>query len=173
MDREALSDNPNIPNSKAALERYRYLCAIVERKTIPADIIKICRSQSRLAAWSFPQRRIFPVSLNTLKAAADREIEDGGWAGLDGIRLKVSKIQRKSSISRVDRQAAEIKRLRNQLDESVRIRATLNRAYFDALTLLQAAVTRDVSLAAQLERHTATFGEALGLRVLSGVKDGE
>lgn len=172
MGRDSVAGSGDISNDRSAMERYRYLSALVDRKDVPSAIVEMCRSQSRLAAWNVPERNISPMSLNTLKAAADREIEDGGWANLNALRLQIARTPRQRSVSRVDAQSSEIKRLRTRLDESARARAVLNRAYFDALTLLQASAARDEVLAAQLERHNATYQEVFGLRIVTGGRDG-
>ncbi|MBN8240581.1 hypothetical protein JF541_15580 [Marinobacter hydrocarbonoclasticus] len=173
MARDSSSNGASLSCERVAYVRYRYLCSIAERQIIPDEIVEICKRQSRLAAWSVPNQRIRPVSLNTLKIAADREIEEGGWARLDALRRSISRHLVNRPVSKSDAQKAEINRLRNQLEEAARARAILNRAYFDALNLLQAAAVRDEMLRAQLERHDATFKDLLGLRVVSGGKDGE
>ncbi len=173
MARDPSSKGTSLSYERVAYERYRYLCSFAERQTIPHEIVEICKRQSRLAAWSVPSRNIRPVSLNTLKAAADREIEEGGWDRLNAVRLSVARHSVNRPASRADAQTAEINRLHNLLDEAARTRAMLNRAYFDALTLLQAAAVRDEPLSTQLERHNATFKDVFGLRVVSGGKDAE
>lgn len=134
-------------------------------------LLAACMNQSTLASFELREFGVINMSLNTLKASANRRIP-GGWRRLDELRrnvrsntVKTTEVRNKTSS---DNRKLEVQLLKERLDHAIRTRAILLRAYMDALTILRGAALKDELTSNQLERHSATFAPALGLPVTKG-----
>ena len=154
-----------------ALARLRLLDAALGRPNrVPTEWTKACASQGSLAALDLPKEGIAPVSLNTLKKAADLAIEHGGWHELDKKRKALFRRVNSTRIERRERKknsaARKAASFETQLSQERRARAVLNRAYVELYKKLEAVAENDSNLARQLERHAATFAVPQRLEVV-------
>src|ERR1700730_7066704 len=136
---------------------------------------KNCQTQVTLSKFSLPSRKIKPLALNTLKAAADTVIENGGWAKLDSKRkeiyhstfLKGERRRTKDSIlkSSQDRLKSEKEKNRVMLLERVVTVA----AYRDLVAAVLEYSNTNPGLMERLKRHEATFD----IKIISNLSGGE
>jgi hypothetical protein len=159
--------------SSAAIASARNLWTVLcqmssgKKLTAPRTLAQACVTQATLAKYAWPEKEIRPLSLNTLKAAAEEGVEPGGWAALDEVRKKVHL----QSLSQKDRNLKEKRRLGFRLASAadtirmhearvqalLRSRFTLLQAYGDAIDLLKTYQHLNPSLAKRLERHESMF----------------
>ncbi len=150
--------------SASTLARYRLLTRALEgRGSIPPALVSACASQGGLAQLSLPGEGITPLSLNTLKACADRVIETGGWKQLDALRRQVCGVAKQRGIAD-RRRRPRVQALRDReaelaeaLSAERRYRLRLERAYHDLLGELRTLAKANPMLAGALERYTVGF----------------
>lgn len=163
-------------NRDSTKKCYRLLTGFVDgKRTIPEAIVSACGSQGALAALSMPEKGIHKLSLNTLKGAAVAVITDGqgGWKELNRVRKIVWEIgqeQKGRRRNRVKRrkEGASDKAKENALllEQSIRARAALTRAYSELLNITRHVAKKNPEISQRLKRHLAAFGD-LGFRSVS------
>jgi hypothetical protein len=133
----------------------------------PNGLLEACATQEKLARFSYEEEQIFPLALNTLKAAAEVLVERGGWASFDQLRrevyassLPVLQAKRKAKRSlgsqlRDLREEIEVLRTRNQY--LLRGRTTLLSAYADAIRMLRESRATSPQLVEKLREHETRF----------------
>lgn len=156
---------------EGALARLRLLDTALGRPNrMSTEWTKACASQGSLAALNLPKEGIVPVSLNTLKKAADLAIEQGGWQELDKKRKTLLHLVISTRIERRERKrnsaAGKVAMFEAQLSQERRARVVLNRAYVELYKKFEALAENDSNLARQLERHAATFAVPQRLEVV-------
>lgn len=162
------------PNCRrdSVLARFQLLEAVLsgECKCSTSVLVKACQSQAFFASMNFPEKGIYKMSLNTLKAAANTFIEDGGWRRMDGMRRQLYKI----SIAAKTTTTKGVSNADHDIDSLVierRLRLRLETAYLDLLQKLAIIAGADVELAEFLQRHQAGFSLAR-LKLISGDSNG-
>ncbi|WP_139260697.1 hypothetical protein [Duganella sacchari] len=147
--------------------RLAALTAILAGKVTSDRIAAACVSQSALAKLNLPEKNINPMSLNTLKSAAQRSSQSG-WENLDDLRKKVllKNSERKNSISKANRASVVKHSLQNEIDESFRVRSFLYRAYSDLLALAEAHSRTDSSFQEKLLQHKELFLIEIGFHIV-------
>ncbi|WP_322068179.1 hypothetical protein [Paraburkholderia bannensis] len=143
----------------------------VDQATI-ADkkLVSACLSQASITAYVCSLEPNCKCSLNTLKKLAEIAIEPGGWNQFDTMRKRIHDTKTGRSTrthQQAQRAKSELEFLRAKLDTAQRVRANLNRAYLDTLSILRAASQWDEEIAGKLARHFATYSEVLSLRSVS------
>lgn len=163
-------------NRESVVARARTLAEFLNNsKEVPAALLTACESQHRLAALNMPEYGIHPLSLNSLKHIANSVCGDDGWSRLEQLRHQM--LKSRTSLTRAlparmspAQAAAEAKRC---LDESIRTRAILLKAYLELRKLIRPLAEHDDVLANQLKRHTSLYDQQLGLAIVkSGKRDG-
>lgn len=166
----------NRDSKMSALRRAELLQAALQDLTkAPKQLLRACSHQRLLAALNIEKQRVRPVSLNTLKKAADLAVE-GGWERLDRLRRDVltARTQRdcrgkKSSASNGRKDLRlRLEETAERLEQERRARAILNRAYVDIVGKLQVVAKKDELFASELARHLATFNIPLRFEVVEG-----
>jgi len=134
-------------------------CEIREFKILK----EACQTQVSLSKFSLPSKGIKPLALNTLKAAAEVAVEDGGWTKLEQKRKELYK-----SIIRTTRLNPSRDELlnssRNRLSEEkhknrmmLLERAITVAAYRDIISTVHQYSSVNPDLQQALKRHEATF----------------
>lgn len=131
------------------------------------EVIFSCSTQGGLARLNLPDKKIKPMSLNTLKATA-KEHPSYSWESLEKLRKKVASLSssRKKDQPHVSRRSIE-EDLQNKLDEAYRIRAVLYKAYGHLLELADSQTHLDEAFARHVEQHKLLFSTDFGLRIVS------
>lgn len=129
------------------------------------EVIEACRSQAGLASLSIPKHKVKPVSLNTLKAAANNCPEMGGWAAMDLMRKELSGRRVTGGMNSATAREVSTPGLDSitLADEADRSRLRVERAYLALLKIARSAASRDEQLGNDLVRHMSEWGNALGL----------
>lgn len=159
--------------SNDAVESTRHLWAelraAAEDSTNPIArrLMRACATQATLSKFSCEEKKIRPLALNTLKAAAESAVEPGGWNKLDETRkalhlLNLSSKELRGKARRGASQrlsaAAEVNRTLEERNMNLlRSRIVLLQAYSDAIRLLKTFQDLDDNLAQQLRRHESMF----------------
>ena len=147
-------------NSGQATLRYDLLKDLLSGKAKFSDeLIQACASQGALAKYQ--HGNIVPVSLNTLKAHASREITPDGWKTLEEIRKQIHLKYRDApknlkgikNLAKKD----EISTLKEELARERGNRARLLTAYKELLQLLQKYSKNDKELQHILNARLAAF----------------
>lgn len=147
----------------SAYARYKLLSeAIAQKGSVPAELLTACRTQSSLAEFESKDLGITGISLNSLKAAAELVVEDGGWARLDELRRQI-KGTKTAPHPPKQKRLSQSRRATNDLDSADRGRLLIGRAYLDLLSLIRAASGRDEELASKLKRHMDMWRDQLSL----------
>jgi uncharacterized coiled-coil protein SlyX len=102
------------------------------------------------------------MALNTLKASAERFIENGGWSMLDEMRKRYLAACKKggkspSPHSRHAEQRSTLAELEQALDVERRYRIRLQVAYEALLARLRSQAKSDAELAHFINRHVVGF----------------
>lgn len=134
-------------------------------KNIPSALLEACKSQRGIAMLSIPKEGIFPMSLNTLKAASEVIYEDGGWRHLDKKRLDCLTLFGLTSRAQPGDQKKTayecLKEQKNELEASLeierRFRLRLQVSYDELLIKLRNIAQSDRDLANYLNRHIAGY----------------
>lgn len=163
-------------NKSSVVALYKLLLKVWNGEELaPPSLVSACRTQASLARLKITEKGIHPVSLNTLKTVASGVVEVGGWRRLDELREQIKRQCNASAdkigstkLTPLASKTNEIRELKLKLEKAQRTRAALNRAYFDAVTLLRSISIKDAEAREKLRRHEAAFGEQFGLRAMSG-----
>jgi hypothetical protein len=145
--------------------------ADVSTSRISTLLSDACENQQRLAELTILEHGVHRMSLNTLKSVANIVIEDGGWKKIDELRRRIRFRRANHSRrvkSRLQRRINKLSEMNSKLEEAFRIRSVMNRAYFDAISILRSQATNDTIIRQKLERHFATYGDAMGIRIVDG-----
>lgn len=146
-----------------AYARYKLIRdAVAQKGPIAPELVNACRTQSSLATFESADLGVSRLSLNSLKAAAELVVEDGGWAHLDLLRRQI-KGARSSSQPSKKKRVSQSRRETNDLDTADRGRLLIGRAYLDLLSLIRSVSARDDELASKLRRHMDMWRDQLSL----------
>lgn len=132
-------------------------------KNTPQSLLVACGSQGELAKYSLSSAHIEPMSLNTLKSAADKFIEDGGWAKLDSMRksyLNASTHGCHEPIKKINKSIAQKEQLfelQNKLETERRFRIRIQVAYEALLVKLRSISENDPELRHFINGHVVGF----------------
>jgi hypothetical protein len=159
--------------SDASVESVRNLwaelCAATESTTYYASrtLLRACATQTALSKFRCDEKKIRPLALNTLKAAAEKAVEPGGWDKLEELRktlylrsLSSKERNRKAKRGlgyRLDSAAEANKSLQERIKNLLLNRVALLQAYADAIDLLKTFRGLDANLAQRLQRHESMF----------------
>ena len=153
--------------------RYKELkMAVKNPNSAPEWLIDACVTQGKLASLNKPEFGITKIAKNSMQAAADEVIEDGGWESLEILRIelrsnisqKVKKIKTKSDKLSDARQ--KIIGYKEKLMLADRQRVRLNRAYYDLMNIVQEAAPKNSKIEYLLNKHISIYGNELGLTLL-------
>lgn len=147
----------NVSNVRA---RYQLLkSALQGSKQVPVALLKGCKSQGALANLHLSAEGIFPMALNTLKANADKSIENGGWKKLDEMRKAYRSSSQKTAPAQthITNIKAKLSTAEHALDTERRYRIRLQVAYEALLSQLKVSSNHDPNLAQFINRHLAGF----------------
>ncbi|ABE29473.1 hypothetical protein DR64_1211 [Paraburkholderia xenovorans LB400] len=138
-------------------------------------IIKSCTSQHALAQLAIPSENIAATSLNSMKKAADRFIEDGGWAKLNSLREAVDSISKppRTNAARAAEKQKELEEVRKQLLEADRTRLRISMAYTELLRLTRNLVANDPQGREAIFRHQSVWGKNLALTIVTPEKQND
>lgn len=145
-------------NASNVLARYQLInSALKGAKQIPVSLLQACNSQGAFANLHLAEAGIFPIALNTLKANADKFIEDGGWKRLDEMRIAYRTQIRNlpSKHSHANSLKAKLASVEHALEIERRYRIRLQVAYEELLGHLKAS--QDPNLSHIINRHIAAF----------------
>jgi hypothetical protein len=140
--------------------------------TAKQKFISACEAQTKLAALEMPELDIYPLSLNSMKAAADAEPDGGGWKKFDELRKEVVLKFGIRSASHVpirglsQRRRDTIVDLTGQLEQAHLARSVLGQAYLDLLNELQRVSKTDEVIASKLRRHLQKYEKISGLHLV-------
>ena len=133
----------------------------------PDGLLEACATQEKLAKYVCEEHQIRALSLNTLKAAAELAVEDGGWVEFDRLRWEIygsslSALQAKKKASRsLGRRVTNLREENELLSQRnqglLRGRMKLLSAYSDAIKLLRDYQSQYPELAEKLREHETRF----------------
>lgn len=157
----------------SAYSRYKLLkTSLINPNNAPDWLIEACQTQGNLASLNKPDIGIIKMAKNSMQAAADEAIEDGGWEQLEILRIQLkdffSTNKRKSkknkyTISDARQETASYK---DKLILADRHRVRLNRAYYDLMNIAQESSLSNPKIKRLLEKHISIYGRELGLTIL-------
>lgn len=150
-------------------EQFEYRLDLLRTITVESYTGKVhteaWRNQGALAALDLPEKKIHPVSLNTLKAAASRR-KGNAWAEIEELRKKANTLGR-SRNSKSNKENTPPENLQEDLEQSFRARAIIYRAYSDLLSLSFSFASNDDGFTEKLRQHKAKFEQDLGLLMVA------
>jgi hypothetical protein len=130
-------------------------------------LMSACATQVALSKFRCEEKKIRPLSLNTLKAAAENAVEPGGWNKLEEtrkslhVRSRSSKEQQRKAKRGIAHRLNSSAEANRTLEERIRnlllSRVVLLQAYADAIDLLKTFQGLDTTLAQRLKRHESMF----------------
>ncbi|WP_321797472.1 hypothetical protein [Caballeronia sp. J97] len=144
------------------------MCAAIEKPTAaPRSLLNACVTQVALSKYCWSEKKINALSLNTLKGAADKVVEPGGWEALNDIRKKLyvasltcthaAKKTRRGFGFRLAKVSEELEASQSRIQKLLRSRVVLLQAYSDIIDILRAYRTLDAQLDARLRNHEVMF----------------
>lgn len=145
--------------------------ALSGNKDVPKSFRDACMSQSTFAALALPSRGIDGHALNTLKAASDALIEQGGWKRLDAMRRKCRHSE-KVAKKRMRGAKGERPTEASSLEIERRFRLRLEVAYFELLKKIAQLGKADPDVDTFLRRHKAGFSLERVKLVVGGRSEG-
>jgi hypothetical protein len=147
-----------------AKKRWALMTRYLERpSSINDKFLTACASQPALAAFSSDDLGLRPISLNSLKAAVEIVVENGGWDAFDGRRRDIRRLCTLSKKNSQPAPESEYKTNARSLDNADRARLLLGRAYNDLLILARTFAKKDDELAERLKRHETLWRDQLTL----------
>lgn len=164
----AKTSRPSRAAVESAKNLWRELTAATKASSAASkQLLNACATQVQLAKYKDSGKNIRPLSLNTLKAAAEIAVESGGWAAMNELRRQahLHGLNDTEAKAKTDRtlghrltvKEKQIDNLTNANQQLLKNRTMLLEAYSDILKILKTYSSLSPDLAAQLARHESMF----------------